>query len=173
MSLKSSLVVLAIAATLPVGLAMAQDVPLTVTFADPAWTGETVPEGQHCALQGGSGATPALHVAGVPDGTTTIEVAFNDETYTPMDDGGHGILHFEVTPENHEVDLASVPGNTAEGLPEGVTVATAARGEGDYASAGYLPPCSGGQGNTYTATVRALNGDSQVLGQGEISLGTY
>jgi hypothetical protein len=132
-----------------------------------------VPEGQQCPLQGGTGATPALHVADVPAETTIIEVAFNDETYAPMNDGGHGILRFAVTPENNEVDLPSVPGNTADNLPEGVTIKTAARGEGDYASPGYLPPCSGGQGNTYTATVSALAADDRILGAGTVTLGKY
>jgi hypothetical protein len=158
---------------LPVSTAFAQDAALTVTFADPAWTGETIPEGQQCPLQGGSGATPALHVVGVPAEATAIEVAFNDETYIPMNDGGHGILRFAVTPENNEVELPSVPGNTADNLPEGVTVKSAARGEGDYASPGYLPPCSGGQGNTYTATVLALAADDRVVGHGTLTLGKY
>jgi hypothetical protein len=140
--LKTCLIAFAIGA-LPLSTALAQDAALTVTFADEAWTGETIPEGQHCPLQGGSGATPALHVVGVPAEATSIEVAFNDETYAPMDDGGHGTLRFAVTPENGEVELPSVPGNTADNLPEGVTVKSAARGEGEYASPGYLPPCSG------------------------------
>lgn len=173
MPIKTSLLALVFAAALPSGVALAQDATLAITFADAAWTGETVPEGQQCPLQGGTGATPALHIANVPADTASIEVAFNDETYTPMDDGGHGVLSFAVTLENFEVDLPSVPGNTADSLPEGVTVAKAARGEGDYASPGYLPPCSGGQGNTYTATVSARAADDRVLGQGTITLGTY
>lgn len=170
--LKTSLLALALVA-LPMGAALAQEANLAISFADDTWTGETVPEGQQCPLQGGSGATPALRITGVPVDTAIIEVAFNDETYTPMDDGGHGILRFAVTPTNNEVDLPSVPGNTAEGLPDGVTIKAAARGDGDYASPGYLPPCSGGQGNTYTATIIALAADDRVLGQGTLTLGKY
>ncbi len=146
---------------------------LTVAFADPAWTGETVPEGQHCPLQGGSGATPTLTVSGLPEGTTQVNVEFNDESYEPLStDGGHGIIGFAVTPAGRAATLPSVPGNTAE-LPEGTMVVAAARAPGDYASPGYLPPCSGGNGNTYSADVIALDAAGAELATGKITLGKY
>lgn len=145
---------------------------LTVGFADPAWTGDKVPEDQWCPLQGGHGATPALTVSGLPDGTASINVAFNDESYQPMNEGGHGILNFKVM-AGATATLPSVPGNTTEGFPEGASVATASRGTGEYASPGYLPPCSGGRGNTYSATLTALDSSGTVLGEGKITLGTY
>ncbi len=41
----------------------------------------------------------------------------------------------------------------------------------------YLPPCSGGKGNEYYVTVRAVKevngGIREVLGQAEVSLGQY
>ena len=151
--------------------ALAQS-PLTVAFADSAWTGDKVPAGQHCALQGGTGATPALTVSGIPDGTRQITVAFNDETYQPMNDGGHGVIGFDVAATGGEATLPSVPGNSAE-LPAGAHVVTAARGTGDYASPGYLPPCSGGSGNTYSATLNALDSSGTVLASGKITLGKY
>jgi len=89
-----------------------------------------------------------------------------------MDDGGHGIIAFAVTPTDGTASLPSVPGGTAD-LPEGVSVATASRGTGDYASPGYLPPCSGGQGNTYSATVTALDSAGIELAAGKIELGKY
>lgn len=156
---------------LAAGSAIGQET-LTFKFADPAWDGVTIPEGQHCALQGGSGATPAIEVSGLPEGTTTVSVAFNDETYQPMNDGGHGVIAFEVTPAEGTTTLPSVPGGTAD-LPEGASVATASRGTGEYASPGYLPPCSGGQGNTYSATVTALDSTGQELATGKIELGKY
>jgi hypothetical protein len=169
--LRTSLIALAFAAAaLP---AIAQEPQLAITFTDTAWTGDTVPDGQQCPLQGGQGATPALHLANVPDGTAIIETAYNDETYQPMNDGGHGILRFAVTPANGEVDLPSVPGNTADNLPEGATVQAAARAEGDYASPGYLPPCSGGNGNTYSVTVKALDANETEIGQGKVTIGKY
>jgi phosphatidylethanolamine-binding protein (PEBP) family uncharacterized protein len=145
---------------------------LELKFADPAWDGVTIPEGQHCALQGGTGATPALDVSGLPEGTATVNVAFNDETYQPMNDGGHGIIAFTVTPADGKATLPSVPGGTAE-LPEGASVATASRGTGEYASPGYLPPCSGAAGNTYSATVTALDSAGAELATGKIEMGKY
>jgi hypothetical protein len=170
--LRTSLIALAFAFVAMPAAAIAQD-SLAVTFTDPTWTGDKVPEGQQCPLQGGQGATPAMHVTGIPEGATIIETAYNDETYQPMNNGGHGILRFAVTPANGEVDLPSVPGNTADNLPEGVTVQTAARGTGDYASPGYLPPCSGGNGNTYSVTVKALDSGEAELAEGKVTIGKY
>jgi hypothetical protein len=145
---------------------------LTLQFADPAWDGVTVPAGQQCKLQGGEGATPELDVSGIPAGTTTINLAFNDETYQPMNDGGHGIIAFAVTPTGDVATLPSIPGNS-EDLPDGASVATASRGTGEYASPGYLPPCSGGQGNSYSATATALDASGKELATGKIELGKY
>lgn len=145
---------------------------LGLKLADPAWDGVTIPEGQQCALQDGSGATPEIDVSGLPEGTTTVNVAFNDETYQPMNDGGHGIIAFTVAPTDGTATLPSVPGGTAD-LLEGASVATASRGTGEYASPGYLPPCSGGQGNTYSATVTALDNTGKELATGKIELGKY
>lgn len=161
----------ALALTLATGAAFAQ-AELEVAFADPIWTGEAIPEGQHCPLQGGEGATPALEISGVPDGTTQIHVAFNDETYTPMDDGGHGTIGFDVTPEDGIVSLPSVPGATEE-LPEGVFIAAPNATSGDFTTPGYMPPCSGGQGNTYSADITAIDANGNVLANGYIVLGTY
>lgn len=151
--------------------ALAQDA-LSLKFTDPAWDGKTVPEGQHCPLQGGLGATPPIEVSGLPAGTATVTVAFNDESYPPMNNGGHGVIGFDVTPQNGAAQLPSVPGNSAD-LPAGAHVVTAARGTGDYASAGYLPPCSGGNGNLYSATVTALDASGKELATGKIDLGHY
>ena len=153
------------------GAVMAQS-ELNVSFADSAWTGERIPEGQHCALQGGNGSTPALTIGGVPEGTTEILVAFNDETYTPMADGGHGVLAFAVKPDNGAVAVPSVPGGTLD-LPAGVRIAQENRTAGDYLTAGYVPPCSGGVGNTYSADVSAVDAAGTVLATGYILLGTY
>jgi hypothetical protein len=153
------------------GVALGQDT-LKVSFADPAWDGKTVPVGQQCSLFGGMGATPALQIAGVPDGTTKVTLAFNDETYTAMGNGGHGIIGFDVAPTAGSVTLPSVPGESDQ-LPTGVSVVTKNRGTGDYDKPGYLPPCSGGQGNLYSATVTALDASGATLAESKIELGHY
>lgn len=151
--------------------ALAQD-GFQISFADPAWDGQTIPEGQHCALQGGEGATPALELSGLPEGTTTVEVAFNDESFEPMNNGGHGTIGFEVEPVDGTATLQSVPGGT-EDLPEGVFIAAPNATSGDFLTAGYMPPCSGGQGNTYSATVSALDAEGNTLASETITLGQY
>lgn len=153
------------------GSASAQTV-LTLNFSDPAWDGLTVPAGQHCSLQGGAGATPAIDVSGVPEGTTAINVAFSDETYEPMNNGGHGTIGFVVAPDSGNVSLPSVPGGT-ETLPDGITIAAANLTSGDYLTAGYMPPCSGGNGNLYSAKVTALDASGAELATGRIELGRY
>ena len=121
----------------------------------------------------GSGATPALTLANVPAGTSAVVLAFNDETYQAMNNGGHGAVRFAVTPTNGAVSLPSVPGET-DALPAGVTTEKAHLAS-DYSGTGgaYLPPCSGGKGNTYTATVTALGAGDAKLGETRIVLGTY
>jgi hypothetical protein len=146
---------------------------LTIAFTDPAWTGDKIPAGQHCRLLGGDGSTPALQVSGLPEGTTQINVEFNDESYRPLSkDGGHGIIGFTVTPVDGTATLPSVPGYSTD-LPEGAMVVAKARTRAPYDSVGYLPPCSGGMGNTYAAVVKALSADGTEVGNGRIVLGKY
>jgi hypothetical protein len=146
---------------------------LTIAFADPSWTGDKIPAGQHCRLLGGDGSTPALEVSGLPEGTAQVNVEFNDESYRPLStDGGHGIIGFTVTPTDGAATLPSVPGYSTD-LPEGAFVVAKARTRAPYDSVGYLPPCSGGQGNTYSADVKALSADGTEVGNGYIVLGKY
>lgn len=145
---------------------------LEVAFTDPRWDGARIPSGEHCSLFGGRGSTPALRVAGVPDGTVAIIVAFNDRDYGPLSSGGgHGKIRFPAE-GGDAVELPSVPGGTAN-LPGGAVVESRARSTGEYASPGYLPPCSGGRGHRYFAVVEALGSDGRVLGRGTIELGRY
>ena len=135
-----------------------------------------MPKSQVCQRFGGSGATPPLRIANLPAGTTHIEVAFNDQTYGPMDNGGHGVLAFAVAARRDAVSLPAVPGET-DNLPPGVTKINGHRGRGWSGTGGaYLPPCSGGRGNTYTATVRAvMRGDAgaKTLARATVGIGRY
>ncbi len=73
------------------------------------------------------------------------------------------------------VTLPAVPGETDD-LPAGVKEVYGHQGEGWSGTGGaYLPPCSGGQGNLYTAKVKALGGadGDTVLGVGKVKLGIY
>lgn len=152
------------------GSAVAQ-ATLAVSFAGGGWNGQTIPAGQQCRIYEGRGATPPLRVSRIPAGTDRITVEFNDRDFGPLSSGGgHGIIGFAHS-GGATASLRSVPGNTNR-MPAGVTVVQAARSTGNFASLGYLPPCSGGRGHTYVAIVRAMRGDA-VLAQAEIVLGRY
>lgn len=170
------IVAVAALAVLTIGAPGAQ-AKMKPRFTDEAWTGAKVPDGQWCSKYDGAGATPALIIKDVPDMANAIVIAFNDESYTPMDKGGHGILLFE-TGRERPVRLAAVPGETEE-LPDGVTMVAAHKAKSAAYSPGtaYLPPCSGGMGNTYTATIQAVqvgsDGRYTVLQTVKIKMGKY
>lgn len=137
----------------------------------PPWDGVTVPEGQQCRIFDGDGATPMIILRDLPEGTVQIRVEFNDKSYAPLaDNGGHGIIGFTVSGAN--AVLPSVPGMTAN-LAAGVQVLAAARSGGQYASPGYLPPCSGGRGNRYMADIFALDEIGETLAHVPVELGRY
>lgn len=154
------------------GPALADPAPLTVALADPAWTGDRIPEGQQCTKFGGqSPMTPALKVEGLPVGTVEVRVEFNDDDYYDLSyDGGHGIVAFSAGPGT--AVLPAVPGESRE-MPPGVRIAEANRATGSYARPGYLPPCSGGRDHRYFAVVKALDGNEDVLAEGRVTIGRY
>jgi len=138
---------------------------------DAPWTGKAVPDGQQCTLFGGNGSTPPMQVSNLPEGTASLIVEYDDKSYPPMaTDGGHGTLMYPVN--GAAAKLPAVPGLTDE-LPGGVKVVHAARGTGKYASKGYMPPCSGGKGNQYTATLKAVSSDGKVIEEKTITIGKY
>ncbi|MGG7567666.1 hypothetical protein ACQ5SO_16060 [Rhodovulum sp. DZ06] len=146
---------------------------LSLSFADPAWNAEPIRPGAHCPKQGGDGMSPAIEVAGIPAGTSDIIVEFNDEGYQPLSyGGGHGIIGYahDGAPT---ATLASVPPSKTDlGVPGARLVKT--HRAGNFAPAGYLPPCSpASKYNLYSADVKALAPDGTLLAFGEIELGRY
>nr|WP_143027045.1 hypothetical protein [Rhodospira trueperi] len=146
---------------------------LEVAFTDPTWTGDRLPSGQHCTKFGGNGSTPPLAVSALPAGTSEIVLAFNDLSYPPLArNGGHGKIGFPVPDGADSVMLPAVPGETRD-LPGGAYVVARNRASGSYSAPGYLPPCSGGKGNTYNAVVTARDASGTPLAEGRITLGRY
>ena len=150
---------------------------LKVAFAGGSWNGKTIPAGQHCKKFGGNGSTPPLTVRGIPAGANAIIVEFNDEHFQPLShDGGHGKVGFWIS--GREASLPPVPGNTNT-MPSGAFLEAENQAIGAWTSPGYLPPCSGGQGNLYSAVVKAVYKAktkaeaSKLLAVGQIKLGTY
>ena len=150
---------------------------LTVEFSDSAWDGNVIPEGQHCKKFGGKGATPPLTVSNIPTEANAIVVEFNDLSYQPLSrKGGHGRVGFEIETGAGTAQLPAVPGGTKK-MPDGVWLVKKNRATGAWRSPGYLPPCSGGNGNTYVADVLAVVKTSKkkykVLSKVRITLGRY
>ncbi len=157
--------------------APAQAADLKVSFADPAWDGRKIPSGQHCSKFGGHGATPPLRVEGIPAEANAIIVEYNDRSFRKLSyDGGHGKIGHDIPPGVGVVVLSAVPGETSSGLPDGTWIHKRNRATGSYARPGYLPPCSGGRGNSYFAevfAVRKSGDDMEELAEGKLNLGTY
>ncbi|WP_035052712.1 hypothetical protein [Andreprevotia chitinilytica] len=161
--LQSALLSTLLSALLVTGTANAEDVRITVRFANPAWNGLVIPPGQQCSKLGGQGATPALNVYDLPTGTAALLLEFS-ERGGPLDEGGQGVLLFNVMRGVTNAQLPSVPGQ--QPLPAGFQLASSHRGEG---AAGYLPPCN--KGSRYVVIVKALDTASKVLGKGRLDLG--
>ena len=163
---KSAILAAAVALALTVPAAAEMSVALKAP-----WDGQKVPTGQQCVLFGGKGATPPMMIKGLPAGTAAVVVEFNDKSYPPLStNGGHGAIGFKVSGKT--ANLPAVPGMTNK-VPKGSYVVHAARSSGEYASKGYLPPCSGGRGNRYEAVVKALGADGKLLEKVSISIGRY
>lgn len=154
-------------------VALAAD--LDVSFADETWDGATVPAGHQCQKFGGTQGSPALRVNGIPEQANALILEFSDRSYAPMDKGGHGKVGYEIPPGNSTAEVPSIPPHTTT-LPDGFwTVAEHGAPKWDKPGA-YLPPCSGGKGNEYYLTVRAVErkGDEmKELGRTVVEMGKY
>lgn len=113
-----------------------------------------------------------MRITGLPTGTQALLVAFNDESYAPMDKGGHGVLGFDVAAGFTRVDLPKIPGETYD-LTDGVAKESGHRAPQWSGTGGaYLPPCSGGRGNRCSASLSAMQGQ-EVLASGKVQIGTF
>ena len=156
---------------------VANPVHLQVAFADPQWDGRTVPVGQRCRWAGGNGSTPPLRVDGIPRAANDLLVEFSDRSYFLMDHGGHGEIGLWLRGTPASVTIPAVAGESLE-LPEGMFVERKHQGWLRGHGGAYLPPCSGGRGHRYYATVKAVyksadGGESRLLGEQNIELGEY
>ena len=176
MFMKFTIGILLLAVSVTVNASVVFAGELTVEFADAKWDGKKVPEGQHCKKFGGNGATPPLTVSGIPSEANAIVVEFNDKSYGKLSSGGgHGKIGFHIQPGVGTATLPAVMGGTKD-MPEGVWLEKKNRAKGDWRSDGYLPPCSGGKGNSDEAEIYAVifaNDDYEKVAEGKIKLGKY
>lgn len=149
---------------------------LKASFTDAAWDGNKIPAGQQCARFDGKGATPGLKVGQIPAGANALVMEFSDQTYQPMNDGGHGKIGYRIASGTKRASLPSVPGHTFD-LPSGFFLVEAQRAPTWDKAGAYLPPCSGGKGNTYVVTIKAVKeADGKVgatLAETSLKMGQY
>lgn len=176
----------AVLLVLACGVASAQQLVRPATRANPEetpgtmgarlvdWDGKTIPAGQQCRKFGGQGAsTPRIQVDGYHSGAQVILLAFHDESFEPMNHGGHGVVGVRIN--GRYATVGGVAAETALASQGSFVVANNRGGE----VPGYLPPCSGGQGHLYAVTVMAATwADTnpptyRVLNQTRVELGRY
>lgn len=149
---------------------------MEVSFADAKWDGKAVPTGQQCQKFGGKApGTPRFQIAQLPSGTTEIVFEYSDRDYAPMDKGGHGIVAYKLNVKATDVVVPSMPGHTFE-LPSPFTSVKAHQGPGWDKAGAYMPPCSGGKGNNYYVTIKAVGtkgSEKEVLAEKVIEMGKF
>ncbi|PIE45170.1 MAG: hypothetical protein CSA45_03825 [Gammaproteobacteria bacterium] len=148
---------------------------MKVEFSGGRWNGKTIPKGQQCRRYGGKGNTPPLTVIGVPKAANAIIVEYNDLSYSKLSsNGGHGKIGYWIEGDER-VNIPAIRGETKALTGKSFLEANNRSGIAD----GYLPPCSGGRGNTYEAVVKAVykptdsEEKGKLLGMGRIILGKY
>ena len=150
-------------------------VRLDVSFAEALWQ-FGIPSGEVCKrFNSRPGNAPSIRVAGLPANTVTIELSFNDITANnkSFDRGGHGIIHYQLPqPGETEIVIPAFPGQVSQ-LPAGFTVKRNFTSDAWDSGRGYLPPCSGGKGHTYTVDIRALDAQGARMGEAKLTLGIY
>ena len=156
--------------------AHADGTQFAASFVDPAWDGIKVPAGQQCERFGGSGSTPVIKVEHIPGKANVLVMEFSDQTYQPMNNGGHGKIGYRIAKDAKQTTIPPVAGHTFD-LPTGFFVVEAQRAPSWDKAGAYLPPCSGGKGNSYYVTVKAVkevDGKvSEVLAETAIKMGQY
>jgi hypothetical protein len=147
---------------------------LNVAFVDAKWIEKDIPKGENCKYFKGNGNTPRIQVNNIPNGANAIIVEFSDKTYTPMDNGGHGKIGIWTNGKS-SITIPSVAGET-KNMPDNMFIEKMHKGLKRGKAGAYLPPCSGGKGNTYYATIKAVsktNDNTKVLGGESLVLGIY
>jgi len=95
-----------------------------------------------------------------------------------MDNGGHGQFGYKVAKGTTTVTIPSVPGHSFE-LPNDFFLIKEQQAPRWDTAGAYMPPCSGGRGNDYYVTIKALVldsnklGNSVQLGEAKLEMGLY
>ena len=155
---------------------MASDKVLSATLNDGHWGGKLVPKGQQCLKFGGNQpATPPLKISGIPVRTNLLILEYSDRSYQPMNNGGHGRMAYALSSPVQSLELPAVSGHSFD-LPTGFMTLEAHRNPKWDQAGAYMPPCSGGKGNSYYVTVQAVHYDgvkTDVLAKTILEMGKF
>ncbi len=150
---------------------------LDLSFADAQWDGKVIPEGQQCIEYGGNGTSPRIQIKKIPSKANRLILEFSDATYSPCDNGGHGIISYQISKGTTEIIVPSIEGQTFD-LPFGFTLIKQHCGKDLGMQPGaYIGPCPG-IGNLYYVIVKAVlesqdDSNYELLGHGRLNLGTF
>lgn len=146
---------------------------LSATFVDDMWKKSAVPKSEVCSkFNTKAGSTPAITLENIPVNTTKIVLAFSDETFKGMRDGGHGVIAYKVPKNSSTVTIPSIKGETFDLAKKFSSVIKHRAEKYGKTPGAYLAPCSGGKGNIYSVSIKAMN-EEQVLDSTNLTLGTY
>ena len=148
---------------------------LSVSFVEPtSWGARLIPSTQTCRQHGGSGATPALFVKGIPPEVNLLILEISDTDDPALRDGGLGKIGFPHDEGVSTATLLPVPGETFALPPYAFEEKASLTSHHKWP---YMPPCRE-YGHKYRAVVKAVRRtgafDKQktdVYGIGEIYLG--
>lgn len=150
--------------------------PFIASLNDSHWDGKRIPAGQQCLKFGGDQpATPALKIMGIPEQTNLLILEYSDRSYQPMNNGGHGRMAYTISSPTQSVKLPPVAGHSFE-LPSGFITLEAHRNPKWDKAGAYMPPCSGGKGNTYYVTIQASHYDghkTEILAETVLEMGKF
>ncbi|MEA3290621.1 MAG: hypothetical protein U9Q04_10630 [Campylobacterota bacterium] len=155
-------------------------VDIKAKFADAKWDGNRVPKDEICSdYNKNGGHSPKIMITNLPKDTNKIILSFNDESVQRMNHGGHGVVGYKVANSSTNVTIPSIKGETFN-LPVNFTSENAHNG-GQFGKTpgAYLPPCSGGRGNTYSVNIEAIQefGSDEkkpmLLGDTKLKMGIY
>lgn len=147
---------------------------LKVDFLDKKWDGVNIPRDEVCSNYNiEAGSTPSLRISNIPSNGSKIIFTYNDKTFKQMDNGGHGIISYDIPKNSTTIEIPSLIGESFE-LKDGFKIVQAHTGIRFNKTAGaYLAPCSGGKNNTYSVNINIVDYTNKSIAVTELILGKF
>jgi len=163
-----------IGAIMAFGLNSLSAADFSATFVNKIWNKVEVPKSEVCSnYNTRPGKTPTIALTNIPTGASKIILAFSDETFAGMRDGGHGVIAYKIPKKTLNITVPSIKGETFD-IPKNFSIVTGHRGGKFGKTEGaYLAPCSGGKGNTYSVEIKAVDNANKTLGTTSLTLGKF